>query len=260
MSKKLIAGAGVVASLAVALAPLATFATRAENASDEHTDQLIVTVPATCTFGSYTKGTTPYPGGITHDDYTGTYAATTGQYGATAWDTDATAETTPWANHPDVESDHNGADVASTGYPSLAADIVITGGTANASKHTVHRTMMAGSTTDTFAQTTMYIVCNKGDGYTVTATPAANLTDSTNNIPLVATYSATQSGYNLKTITDVTVPSFLFSGNIFGSTLTKNEGNVHSASTQTLQIYPLFSGEEVFTIIIKPNWCIIHPF
>lgn len=46
MSKKLIAGAGVVASLAVALAPLATFATQAQTA--QKTDRLSLTLNATC--------------------------------------------------------------------------------------------------------------------------------------------------------------------------------------------------------------------
>ena len=41
MSKKIIAGLGVVAGLAVALAPVATFAM---DVSDQHTDQLVLTV------------------------------------------------------------------------------------------------------------------------------------------------------------------------------------------------------------------------
>ena len=226
MSKKLIAGAGVVASFAIALAPLATFADRATNASDQHTDQLVVNVPATCTFGSYTKEGGNYPGGITHDNYT----STTGQYGATEWDVDGTT-----TDGHDT-GNHNTADAASTGYPSLAADIEITGGTANASKHTVHRTMMAGSTTDTFAQTTMYIVCNNGEGYTVTANAAANLTDGTNNIPVAATYSATASGYNLKSITATGATAKVATVTATGETeiATKTSPSVEAGDTVTV--------------------------
>ena len=61
------------------------------------------------------------------------------------------------------------------------------------------------------------------------------------------------------TVSDITVPSFLFSGNIFGSAMTKNEGNVHSTSTQTLQIFPLFSKEEVFTNEEDPKTVWIMP-
>ena len=49
------------------------------------------------------------------------------------------------------------------------------------------------------------------------------------------------------TVDNLNVPSFLFSGNITGSAQVTNEGNVHSKATQTLQIFPLFSGEEIYT-------------
>ena len=219
MSKKLIAGAGVVASFAIALAPLATFAV---DVSDQHTDELVLTVLPSCTFGSATKGTAPYPGGITHDDGTSGYAAdaATGKT-TTAWNTTGgTAETTG-TNHTvggtgasAGEVDHNNADIASTGYGTLAgeggahADIGTEGedgfvaSNLNASSHTVHRSMLAGTTTDTFASTTMWVVCNNRGGYSITAT-AAPLTNGTTaeDITVNSTYSAAASGYDLKAIT-----------------------------------------------------------
>ena len=48
-------------------------------------------------------------------------------------------------------------------------------------------------------------------------------------------------------INSASVPSFLLTGPITGSATIVNQGNVHSQATQTMQIYPLFSDEEVFT-------------
>ena len=60
-------------------------------------------------------------------------------------------------------------------------------------------------------------------------------------------------------MTDVNVPGFLFSGNITGSAAVTNEGNVHSQATHTMQIFPLFSGEEVFTNEEDPKKTWIMP-
>ena len=49
------------------------------------------------------------------------------------------------------------------------------------------------------------------------------------------------------TIDSINVPGFLFSGNISGNATITNTGNVHSRANHTLQIFPLFSDEEVFT-------------
>ena len=208
MSKKLIAGAGVVASFAVALAPLATFADTV-TPSDQHTDELVVTVLPSCTFGSASKNTSPYPSGIEHDGSTGNYGANAadsnyaanGKISATAWNTTQTAEASASVADSD-EGGHNADDVASTGY-GINGEGGVLAANENASEHTVHRSMLAGTTTDTFAQTTMWVVCNNGGGYSITAQAVA-LTDGAQTSPktiAVQSYSATQSGYLLKAIT-----------------------------------------------------------
>lgn len=197
MSKKLIAGAGVVASFAIALAPLATFATDGV-VSDQHTDKLVLTVLPSCTFGSVSKSAS----GIAHDDSTDNYGAdgsstTQSTITATAWNTDSTTD------EVDSVSAHTSDVTDSTGYGILDNEGGLTTTNheelANHSKHTVHRSMLAGTTTATFAQTAMTVYCNNGGGYSITGQATA-LAGTSTNIPVNNTYSASVSGYNLATL------------------------------------------------------------
>ncbi len=99
-----------------------------------------------------------------------------------------------------------------------------------------------------------------GQYASITVTSAQYLVDN-QTVDLRESYAATHliyanvAGETVRkgTIEDVNVPSFLLSGNIAGSANITNEGNVHSQSTQIMQIYPLFSGEEIFTNEEEPK-------
>lgn len=55
------------------------------------------------------------------------------------------------------------------------------------------------------------------------------------------------------------VPSFMFAPPISATSIVENKGNVHAEATYTLQVYPLFGDEEVYTNEESPEKRIILP-
>lgn len=61
-------------------------------------------------------------------------------------------------------------------------------------------------------------------------------------------------------IVENNVPSFLFDGSKFEATsYVKNTGNVHTDAEYTLQVWPLFSGEEICTNEENPDTSLVFP-
>lgn len=60
-------------------------------------------------------------------------------------------------------------------------------------------------------------------------------------------------------IVDNKIPSFLFAPPIYATSLVENNGNVHMNAYYTLQVFPLFSNEELYTNEEDPETHIVMP-
>ena len=196
MSKKLIAGAGVVASFAIALAPLATFAAENGYTSDEHTDKFEITVKDTCAFGHPAVGEAAALTGITHNANPASAAAATPN--AQAYWTAGSAETD---------------DPESTGY--AAGDPITPGagelntgrtpdrstGYYNVETDTAAYSIEAGTEKAGFATTTLVVYCNNStDAKYTLKVEMDDLTKGSATIPALAGYSASVSGYAIDSV------------------------------------------------------------
>ena len=189
MSKKLIAGAGVVASFAIALAPLATFAEvgRAGWTSDQHTDRFLITVEPACAFGSANTDLTI--AGVTHNATT----AATGTDNGTA----------TWTANVDASNDASAANSNTSNILNKGRTLDKDGGTAYEQTDRAAYSIYGGTEKAGFATTTLTVICNQENGYEITAV-MSNLSDGDVTSPTYinanASYSAGQSGYAIDSV------------------------------------------------------------
>ncbi len=61
------------------------------------------------------------------------------------------------------------------------------------------------------------------------------------------------------TITDNNIPSFLTNSKLEATSMVKNNGNIHASASYTLQVWPLFSDEEICTNEEKAEASLILP-
>ena len=220
MSKKLIAGAGVVASFAIALAPLATFAATATYESDTHNDTLKITVAPACAFGNVAGETVDK--GVSH---------TVGSANTT---TDAVAGA--WTPSDDTTSNGLGRvpDKADGSYGTNDANI---------STDTFAYSIYAGTTRDDMATTSLKIYCNTANGYTLKAATANlkewNATTDTEisggkTINAATGYSASVSGYAISSVNvGSTGATTEYASNKFANTTAAEIAHKESAAAET---------------------------
>ena len=60
-------------------------------------------------------------------------------------------------------------------------------------------------------------------------------------------------------ITNLELPSFLLDGNISATSMVSNIGNIHGTATYTLEVFPLFSSEPIYTNEDEPDKKLILP-
>ena len=240
MSKKLIAGAGVAAAFAVALAPLATFAADAGYNSDIHTDELNVTVLPTCAFGA--ANANPAIAGVAHNDASNTPLVNSTN--AATW--------TTTGDSPIVADDGLGM------VPDAASQ------TEHPSYHRATYSIYAGTADDNMGSTTLTVVCNQNNGYKI-FTEAHNLSDgaaTASYINVVAAGSATASatGYTIAVADDDTTGATLaqVTNTTKIATVTRNAASAatgdHYTYTYGIGVAPsqkvaTYTGTVVYTLV-----------
>ena len=88
-----------------------------------------------------------------------------------------------------------------------------------------------------------------------------NATNLKETIAMAHTIFAEINGQTVRSaeIYNVSVPGFLFDGNISVSSIVANTGNVHGTATYTLEVYPLFSNDPLYSNEDNPEKKLILP-